>query len=152
MMPNTQQPQPVVAAIVWQAGPEGRRFLAVDRPPGKLLAGYWEFPGGKVDPGETLEQALARELLEELGIRPLDVEFWQELVHVYPHGAVRLYFFHVLRFEGVPAGLEGQHLAWLTPGAEHGLNFLPVDEELLAQLARLCDDNPAAGPEAPSGG
>lgn len=123
----------VVAAVIWRDG----RFLAVDRPEGKPLAGFWEFPGGKIAPGETEGQALTRELREELGITPTEQSFWMEKVHAYEHATVRLRFHHVRSFSGEPSGLEGQRLRWLAPGEPPGVPFLPADEEILAHLACL---------------
>lgn len=120
----------VVAAIVWRDG----RFLAVERPAGKAHAGYWEFPGGKVEPGEGLLQALARELDEELGIVPLDAELWREKRHVYPEYAVRLFFFQVWAFSGALRAREGHRVAWLSPHEPDSREFLPADREILATL------------------
>lgn len=120
----------VVAAIVWR----GRKFLAVCRPPGKPQAGYWEFPGGKVEAGESLEEALARELEEELDIRPTTWGFWREKRHAYEHIRVRLHFFHVHQFSGLPVPREGHEFKWLEPG-EADVPFLEADEEIVRQLA-----------------
>src|SRR5918994_6473274 len=95
-----------VAAAVLQR-PDGS-FLLAQRPPGKVYAGYWEFPGGKVEPGEPAAAALARELHEELGI---DVECaypWLTRVFTYPHATVRLNFFRVTRWRGEPHPREDQ--------------------------------------------
>ena len=123
----------VVAAVLWR----GKRFLAVDRPPGKVMAGWWVFPGGKIDPGESRADALTRELHEELAVTPVEYAPWTEKTHVYDHATVRLYFFHVTRFTGEPRGLEGQRLKWVTPTEAETLAFLPADREILALLARL---------------
>jgi len=123
----------VVAAVIWREG----RFLAVDRPEGKTMAGWWEFPGGKVGPGESETEALVRELGEELGITPTEYAFWREKLHAYEHATVRLRFYHVRAFLGEPEGREGQHLKWLPIGHKPDLRFLPADEEVLAQLACL---------------
>ena len=81
------------------AGIEGR-FLLTSRPEGKVYAGYWEFPGGKFEPGETVEQALRRELHEELGITIVAVQPWQQEVFDYPHARVRLHFCKVYDWAG----------------------------------------------------
>lgn len=130
MMQNVVQ---AVAAIIWR----GERFLGVDRPPGKIMAGYWEFPGGKVDPGETPEQAMARELHEELAITPTLMEYWTAATHAYDHATVKLLFYHVRAFDGEPTPMEGQNLAWLTPDEALAYRFLPADVDVLKQLARL---------------
>ncbi len=121
----------VVAAIIWQE----RRYLAVQRPPGVRFAGLWEFPGGKVEPGEDLEQALCRELREELAIEVRACSFWQELPYRYPNLLVRLNFFHVHGFGGEPRPMEGQVLRWLHPAAGHTLPFLEADRGVVAELA-----------------
>ncbi len=87
-------------------------FLLTTRPPGKVYAGYWEFPGGKVEPGETLQQALARELHEELGITIGPAQPWQEQLFDYPHALVRLRFCKVFAWTGELQMREGQAMAW----------------------------------------
>ncbi len=89
-------------------------FLLTSRPPGKVYAGYWEFPGGKLEPGESVEQALARELREELGlvIDPDAVVRWREQLVDYPHALVRLHFCRVTAWRGEPSMREGQRAAW----------------------------------------
>ncbi len=93
------------------AGREGR-FLLTSRPEGKVYAGYWEFPGGKVEAGESVEQALARELREEIGIQIGAAHPWQVLVMDYPHARVRLNFCKVYDWTGEFQMLEGQQMAW----------------------------------------
>lgn len=88
------------------------RFLLAQRPVGKPYAGYWEFPGGKLEAGESVETALARELEEELGIDIAASEAWRVLEHDYPHAYVRLYFRKIWRWRGTPRGREGQALLW----------------------------------------
>lgn len=88
------------------------RFLLAQRPAGKPYAGYWEFPGGKLEAGESVGAALARELHEELGIVVAFSEPWRTIEHDYPHAYVRLHFCRVTAWEGEPSGREGQALAW----------------------------------------
>lgn len=88
------------------------RFLLTSRPPGKVYAGYWEFPGGKLEAGETVEAALARELHEELGITIAGTEPWKVELMDYPHARVRLHFCKVLRWSGAFEMREGQQMAW----------------------------------------
>lgn len=121
----------VVAAILWMDG----RFLAVERPEGKAMAGLWEFPGGKIEPGETAEAALVRELLEELGVKARKFAFWKEKTHAYPALRVRLLFFHIHEFSGTPSPLEGQRMSWLSPGEAHVLPFLEADQDIVRALA-----------------
>ena len=91
--------------------PDGE-FLLTSRPEGKVYAGYWEFPGGKFEPGETVQQALARELLEELGIHAHTIEPWHEDMVDYPHALVRLHFCKVLAWSGDLQMREAQSFAW----------------------------------------
>lgn len=88
------------------------RFLLTSRPEGKVYAGYWEFPGGKLEAGETVEQALRRELQEELGITIGAAQPWQQEVVDYPHARVRLHFCKVRVWEGAFEMREGQRMAW----------------------------------------
>ena len=95
------------------AGHEGR-FLLTSRPEGKVYAGYWEFPGGKLEQGETAKQALYRELHEEMGISVTDATPWITQRSHYPHADVELRFFKISDWSGVLHGHEGQQLAWQT--------------------------------------
>lgn len=88
------------------------RFLLTSRPLGKVYEGYWEFPGGKLEPGETVEQALRRELHEELGITIGDAQPWQVEIVDYPHARVRLHFCKVRRWSGAFEMREGQSMSW----------------------------------------
>ena len=88
------------------------RFLLTSRPAGKVYAGHWEFPGGKVEPGESIEQALRRELHEELGITIVHAEPWQVELMDYPHARVRLHFCKVHAWEGEFEMREQQAMAW----------------------------------------
>ncbi|MEO8125076.1 MAG: NUDIX domain-containing protein [Burkholderiales bacterium] len=105
--------RPVDVAVGVLIDAEGR-FLLTSRPEGKVYAGYWEFPGGKLEAGETVEQALRRELHEELGIMIADAEPWQVEVVDYPHALVRLHFCKVFRWSGGFEMREGQTMAWQT--------------------------------------
>jgi 8-oxo-dGTP diphosphatase len=90
---------------------DGEMLLA-QRPVGKPYAGYWEFPGGKVEQGEPILDALKREFMEELGVMILSAEPWCCVEHVYPHAHVRLHFYLSRAWTGLPQSLEGQALAW----------------------------------------
>jgi 8-oxo-dGTP diphosphatase len=92
----------------------GGRFLLTSRPPGKVYAGYWEFPGGKVEAGEDIEQALRRELHEELGIAIGPAHPWKVALMDYPHARVRLHFCKVFQWQGEFEMREGQAMAWQT--------------------------------------
>jgi 8-oxo-dGTP diphosphatase len=91
---------------------EDGAFLLTSRPPGKVYEGYWEFPGGKVEPGETVEQALRRELQEEIGIVIGAVHPWRVERVDYPHALVRLNFCKVVEWTGELHMQEGQQFAW----------------------------------------
>lgn len=93
------------------AGREGR-FLLTSRPEGKVYAGYWEFPGGKLEAGESVEQALRRELQEELGIHIGAAHPWKVEIVDYPHARVRLHFCKVYEWQGEFQMLEAQAMAW----------------------------------------
>lgn len=123
------------------AGREGR-FLLTSRPEGKVYAGYWEFPGGKLEAGETVHDALARELHEELGITIGDSHAWQELVMDYPHARVRLHFRKVFDWRGEFEMREGQAMAWESlPVASH-----PVLPGTIPVLQWFADERGHEGP------
>jgi 8-oxo-dGTP diphosphatase len=109
MQPPERQPVDVAVGVLVDA--QGR-FLLTTRPPGKVYEGYWEFPGGKVEPGESIEQALRRELQEEIGVTIGPATPWQVEVFDYPHALVRLHFCKVFAWQGEFAMLEGQTMAW----------------------------------------
>ncbi len=87
-------------------------YLLTTRPPGKAYAGHWEFPGGKLEVGETIEQALRRELQEEIGVTIGSVERWKSQVVAYPHARVELHFCKVRSWRGEPTMREGQAFVW----------------------------------------
>ena len=122
-----------VAAAVIQR-PDGA-FLLAQRPPGKVYAGYWEFPGGKAEPGEPAARALVRELHEELGIDVETAYPWITRVFTYPHATVRLNFFRVTRWQGEPQPKEDQAIAWQRLGGELVSPMLPANAPVLASLA-----------------
>lgn len=120
----------VVAALIW----DGERFLACQRPAHKARGLQWEFVGGKVEPGETKEQALIRECREELGITVAPEKIVIDVVHTYPDLTVHLTLFQASIAEGVPKKLEHNDIRWLTIGEADGYPFCPADEEILAHL------------------
>ena len=122
----------VAAAVIER--PDGS-FLLAQRPPGKVYAGWWEFPGGKVEAGEAAERALARELHEELGIEVLTAYPWITRVHIYEHATVRLSFFRVTRWRGEPQARENQRFVWQRLGAPIVEPMLPANAPVLASLA-----------------
>ncbi len=129
----------VVAGVIWQkASPENTtssaKFLASLRLPHMPMGGFWEFPGGKIEPKEHAEEALQRELLEELGIMVKQWIFWKSVEHAYPTRRVILHFFHVTAFDGQAQGLEGQEVRWITPQEAQHLPFLEADIPLVEEL------------------
>ena len=123
--------QPIDVAVGILIRPNGDILLA-QRPPGKPYAGYWEFPGGKVEPGEPILAALKREFMEELGIEVLAAEAWCGVEHVYEHAHVRLHFYLSRQWRGEPKSLEGQAFAW--QGALEVTPVLPATIPLLDAL------------------
>ena len=105
------QRKPVQVAVGVLLDAQGR-FLLTSRPPGKVYAGYWEFPGGKLEPGETVAQALRRELHEEIGVVIADAQPWRQELVDYPHALVELNFCRVTRWVGELQMREGQEFAW----------------------------------------
>lgn len=122
----------VAAAVVLR---DDGAVLLAQRPPGKAYAGYWEFPGGKLEPGESPRAALDRELAEELGIVVRRAAPWIVQEFVYPHAHVELNFFRVFAFEGEPVGHDGQAFAWQRPGAFDVAPLLPANTRVMAALA-----------------
>ena len=127
----------VAAAVIQRA--DGA-FLLARRPAGKPYAGYWEFPGGKIEAGERAEAALARELHEELGIEPRTAYPWITREFTYPHAAVRLSFFRVTAWTGEPHPREEQAIAWQHFGAPMAAPMLPANAPVLAALALPFED------------
>lgn len=109
---NSQVGRPELLVAAGVVRDEQGRILLAQRPPGKHLAGTWEFPGGKCEPGESGHEALARELREELGIQVQESAPLLSLTHAYPEKTVRLMLREVCSWRGQPVGLEGQPLRW----------------------------------------
>jgi 8-oxo-dGTP diphosphatase len=108
--------------------------LLADRPGGRHYAGHWEFPGGKIEDGESVPHALARELAEELGITVTESVPWVVFEFDYPHAYVRLYFRRVFGWDGVPAAVEGQRLVFHLPGAPPPAPLLPAARPVMRWL------------------
>jgi len=125
----------VAAAILLRDVDGGSEFLLAQRPQGKVYAGYWEFPGGKVEPGETLHQALVRELQEELGIGVDCAWPWLSCAYAYPHASVRLKFFRVVEWHGEIAPIEHSGLVWMKTGDSAPVApILPANGPILRAL------------------
>ena len=131
---------PVDVAVGVLFDPDGR-FLLTSRPPGKVYAGYWEFPGGKLETGESVEDALRRELHEELGITIAAAWPWKIELVDYPHARVRLHFCKVFDWSGAFEMREGQQMSWqrLPVGVEP---VLPGTLPVLRWLAEEARDAP----------
>ncbi len=110
--------------------------LIADRPAGRHLAGRWEFPGGKVAAGESDQQALERELHEELGVTVRDSAWVMTLCHDYPERSVELVLFDVARFDGEPQPRDGQRLKWVALSALGAEDILEADRPFIAALQR----------------
>ena len=120
----------VVAALIW----DKNRFLACQRPAHKARGLLWEFVGGKVEPGETKEQALIRECQEELAVTVAVQDVFMEVDHVYPDLTVHLTLFNASIAEGIPQKIEHNDLRWITVEEIDQYEFCPADEEILRRL------------------
>jgi 8-oxo-dGTP diphosphatase len=130
-LPHPSSRVEVAAAVIQR---DDGQFLLGQRPSGKVYAGYWEFPGGKVERGELPLPALARELHEELGIEVEKAYPWLTRDYDYAHAAVRLRFFRVVRWAGTPHGRENQHFTWQQPGKVDVSPLLPANGPILKAL------------------
>lgn len=122
----------VVAALIW----DGDRFLICQRPSHKTRGLLWEFVGGKIEPGESPEQALIRECNEELGVTVRVDDIFIDLVHEYPDMTVNLILYNGVIAEGVPQKLEHNDLKWITPREIDMYDFCPADESILEEIKR----------------
>ena len=138
----------VTAALIFRDG----RLLITQRRPGDHLGGLWEFPGGKIEPGETPEACLRRELQEELGIEVAVGDQFAEITHDYPERRVDLQFFRCTITRGEPALLHCADLAWVTRDELDRYDFPAADAALLARLRiaddRLWEERPGPGAHA----
>ena len=120
----------VVAALIWQ----GDKFMICQRPAHKARGLLWEFAGGKVEPGETKEQALIRECREELAVTLSVCDVFMDIIHEYPDITVHLTLFNAVIAEGEPQKLEHKDIQWITPSEILNYNFCPADEEILKKI------------------
>ena len=125
----------VVAALIWR----GDKFMICQRPVYKASALLWEFVGGKVESGETKEQALVRECREELAVTVCVGEVFAEAVHEYPDITVHLTLFNASIAEGEPQKLEHNDIRWITPAEIPSYEFSPADSEILEKIKSACE-------------
>ena len=126
----------VAAAVFLRQGANGTEYLLAQRPVDKVYAGYWEFPGGKVEPGETLREALIREIEEELGATVEQAWPWLSRQFTYPHATVRLKFFQVESWRGELRPLEHSGIVWVRLGDDPPVEpVLPANGPILRALA-----------------
>ncbi len=123
----------VAAALIWQ----GDKFMICQRPAHKARGLLWEFVGGKVEPGESLEQALVRECREEIAVT-LDVgQVFMDVTHEYPDLTVHLTLFNATIAQGLPQMLEHVDIRWITPNQIPEFDFCPADVEILAKICQV---------------
>lgn len=120
----------VVAALIWH----GERFMICQRPAHKARGMLWEFVGGKVEPGESKEQALVRECREELAVEVAVGDIFLEVTHTYPDITVHLTLFHASIVQGVPQKLEHNDIRYITVDEIPKYEFCPADEVILQKL------------------
>ena len=123
----------VVAALIWDKD----KFMICQRPAHKARGLLWEFVGGKVEPGETKEQALIRECQEELAITLSVGDVFMDVVHEYPDINVHLTLLNATIAEGVPQKLEHNDIKWITPAEIHNYDFCPADEGILKEIKSI---------------
>ncbi|HVE43655.1 MAG TPA: NUDIX domain-containing protein [Gammaproteobacteria bacterium] len=116
---------------------KGDKLLVADRPPDKPYSGYWEFPGGKIELNETGEEALKRELDEELGIQVCAATFMLEHKHTYPEKTVSIEVWQVTDYIGEPAPREGQQLRWVNVDEMLTLRLLDANVEIISNSALI---------------
>ena len=123
----------VVAALIWKNG----KFMICRRPAHKARGLLWEFVGGKVEPGETKEQALVRECREELAVTVAVQDEFMSLVHEYPDITIHLTVFNASIAEGVPQLLEHNDIRWIPPKEIKNYDFCPADNKILEKIAKV---------------
>jgi len=123
----------VVAALIWDEG----RFMICQRPAHKTRGLLWEFVGGKVEPGESPEEALIRECREELDVTVRTEDVFMDVVHEYPDLTVHLTLFNAAIVRGTPRKLEHNDIRWITAAEIPQYDFCPADREILQRICRL---------------
>ena len=122
----------VVAALIW----DGDRFLICQRPKKKARGLLWEYVGGKVEPGETKQEALIRECREELDVTISVGDVFMDVVHEYPDINVHLSLFNATIKQGIPKKLEHNDINWITPSEIPQYDFCPADQEILTEIIK----------------
>lgn len=120
----------VAAALIW----DGDKFMICQRPPHKARGLLWEFVGGKLEKGESGEQALTRECREELDVEVEPRDIFMQVIHEYPDIEIRLTLFNAVIKSGVPKLIEHVDIKWITPEEIDNYDFCPADEEILNQI------------------
>jgi len=128
----------VAAAIIR----DGEKFLICQRPKGKNCELLWEFPGGKIEPGETAEQCIVRECREELGVTVRLLGKFGEAAYDYPDRRVRIAFFDARVFSGVPVNKEHNDMRWVTYKQVRDFEFCPADEKIVGRIASMGASEP----------
>ena len=123
----------VVAALIWNKG----KFMICQRPAHKARALLWEFVGGKVEPGETKEQALVRECREELAVTLSVGDIFMDVVHEYPDITVHLALFNACISQGTPQKIEHNDIQWITPAQIPDYDFCPADTQILQRIREV---------------
>ena len=127
----------VVAALIWNKD----KFMICQRPAHKARGLLWEFVGGKVEPGETKEQALIRECQEELAVTLSVGDVFMDVVHEYPDLTVHLTLFNATILEGIPQKLEHKDIKWIAPSEISNYEFCPADVEILKKITEVFRDD-----------
>ena len=123
----------VVAALIWQNG----KFMICQRPKNKARGLLWEFVGGKVEKGESKEEALVRECFEELAVTISVCDKFCDVTHIYPDLTVHLTVFNATIFDGVPQMIEHNDIKWITPDEIGKYDFCPADIEILEKICNI---------------
>ena len=123
----------VVAALIWN----NDKFMICQRPAHKARGLLWEFVGGKVEPGETKEEALIRECREELAVTLTVNNVFMDVIHEYPDLTVHLTLFNAVIAEGEPLKLEHEDIQWIAPSEISNYEFCPADKEILAKICEV---------------
>ena len=127
----------VVAALIWDKD----KFMICQRPAHKARGLLWEFVGGKLEPGETKEQALIRECQEELAVTLSIGDVFMDVVHEYPDLTVHLTLFNAAILEGIPKKLKHNDIKWITPSEISNYEFCPADVEILKKITEVFRDD-----------